>query len=378
MLANKLLLFLVCLVSPALAQTLPGYDVLAVARYCNTFLQAPKLPAMSTLLDTFGDPLPCVERRINLGGLQSVQIDLIDATCWRNNRCEPGHPKPDNLNAIKRRAKVVNKLAIKYPAVDFWVSSGLEHDVQHEATVKKMLDTAKAGCPACRGVINSPYSGAKIPGYPLELHGTNVTAFSISADGKSVFDADTLDGDGNNFNFRTSGQYTTFAWSPEFNGRVTGEEDVPPPNKRTCWPTADIMTQAYLVMQPQQPRPMAPPQCKFIYTVKVPEIYKPNAEAYAPCPNPDKRGNRPLLLIKKRGKRGEKLNVLDRHGTVTGCFSYYGPLAASSLHRWYMGTCSKQTPTDLYRDLKGEWGFVKLSKDRCLLINSVRRLGSYR
>lgn len=354
-----------------------GYDVLAVAKYCNTYLNAPKLPVVSTLLSTFGDPLPCIEKRIKQGGLEIVQVDLIDATCWRNSNCPPGSPRPDDLGAIRQRARLVNRLAIAYPDVEFWLSPALEHDVKDASRVRAMLDAAQNGCPTCR-VINSPFTGARPDPYRLELHGTTVKAFSVSADGKSSFDADTLNGDGNGFNFTTSGSYTTFAWWPELNLRCTGEEHFTPPMSRTERPTADQFTQAYLVTQPQEAIPAAPAVCKTVVRVKAPEIYKPNAESYCNGQRKDSRGNKPLLIINRRGSNGEKLTVIDRNGSAAGCFQYYGPFGTANLQRWYMGSCSNQTPARLYRDLKGEWGFVKLDKNKCLLINSVRRLGSYR
>lgn len=377
MLLKRYLLAFLLPAALAWAQPYSGYDVLGVARYCNKFLEAPKLPAMSTLMNTFGDPLPCIERRIQLGGLKVVQVDLIDATCWRNNACPPGVPRPYNLKVIRNRSAKVNALAVAYPDVEFWISPALEQDVKDVNTVKAMLKAAQDGCPSCR-IINSPFTGAKPAGYPVELHGTTVTGFSVSADGKSCFDADTLNGDGNDFNFCTSGKYTTFSWAPEFNGRTSGEDRFIPSLQRTCWPTADLFTQAYLTMQPQQPIPAAPAQCEMIYTVKAPEIFKPNAEAYSPCPHPDKRGNRPLLIINRAGNSGDQLPVINRDGDRVGCFKYYGRYSSGSTHRWYLGNCSGQTPAELYKDFKGEWGFVKLGKNKCLLINSIRRLGSYR
>lgn len=372
-------LLLLSKLTPIQAQMLPGYDTLALAKYCSVFLEAPKLPAVSTLMNTFGNPLPCIERRIKQGGLKLVQVDLIDATCWRNNKCPPGTPRPDDLKVIRSRAAQVNKLAVSYPNVDFWLSPALEHDVKDPGRVKAMLNAALKGCPSCR-VINSPFMGAKPPGYPVEVHGTTVTGFSVSADGKSCFDGDTLNGDGNNFNFCSSGKHTTFTWWPQLNLRCTGEEHFTPPMSRTERPTADQFTQAYLVMQPQESIPEPPNECKIVTRIREPEIYKPNAESYCNGQHEDPRGNKPLLIINRRGSQGEKLSVINKDGKAAGCFQYYGPFSTQNLFRWYMGGCSGSgnTPAGLYKDLKGEWGYVKLDKDKCLLINSIRRLGSYR
>ena len=360
-------------------QSIPGYDALGLAMYCQRYLDAPKLPGLSTLLNTFGDPLPCIEKRMNLECLKVVQVDLIDATCWRNNKCPPGAKKPTDLKEIKNRASKVNALALKFqmkcPDTAWWVSPGLEHDEKNAQTVEKMMSAAREGCPNCKA-INSPFSGAKLT--PLELHGTKVKAFSVSGDGASLFDGDTIDSDGNGFNHIRSGSYSTFAWWNELNLRCTGEKNFTPPLKRTEKPTGDQFWQAFLTMQQEEGKPVAPSQCKQVKQLDKKEIYKPNAESYCNGQPKDRRGNSPLLIIKKSGKRGDRMKAFSKEGKQVGCFMYYGPFSEPGLHRWYMGDCSGQTPYKLYKDFKGEWGFVQSGKNECILINSIRRLGVYR
>ena len=377
MITRLLIISLLVAARTAGAEPLQGYDVLGLAQYCNRYLEAPRLPAVSTLLNTFGDPLPCLDKALARGGLAVVQVDLIDATCWRNKVCPPGVPKPDDLRTIKKRSQLVSKLAVKYPSVEFWVSPALEHDIKSAGTVAKMMKAAQDGCPTCK-VINSPFSGAKNP--PLELHGTKVRAFAVSGDGASSFDGDNLSSDGNGFEHRVSGSYNTFLWYNEMNGRVTGEIGKPaPPKERTCWPTKALFIQAAKVAEPEAPVPPAPPRCKEVRKIdgRKGEIFKPNAEAYSPCPHPDKRGNRPLLIIRKKGNRGDKVKVYSSAGKEVGCFAYYGPYEGA-LYRWYMGSCSGQTPASLFADQGGEWGYTDLGGGKCLLTNSVRRLGTYR
>jgi hypothetical protein len=383
MMIRVLFLISMLISSSALAETIPGYDVLGIAKYCKEFLAAPKLPAMSTLLNTFGDPLPCTEKRIQQGGLKVLQVDLIDATCWRNNKCPPGVPKPTNLKVIKQRSATVSDLCNKYPDLDCWVSPALEHDEKNEAVVIKMLTAAQEGCPKCK-VINSPFSGAKPKGWPVEKHGTRTTAFSVSGDGASMFDADNLSSDGKlngqPFEHRTSGEKQTYAWFNELNLRCTGEKTFTPPLKRTNKPTGALFKQAYLVMQPEQPKPaVVPAQCKQVVDIRSPEIHKPNAEAYCNGQPPDPRGNKPLLIIKKAGKRGDKLNILSPTGKQVGCYGYYGTFPESpGGHRWYVGSCSGQTPAALFEALGGEWSFVTLGGGKCVRVNVIRRQGTFR
>lgn len=365
--------------SSAAAESIQGYDVLGVAKYCKRFLAAPELPAMSTLLNTFGDPIPCIRKRAARGNLKLVQVDLIDATCWRNGVCPPGVPRPDDLRVIRKRAATIQRLAEEFPAVEWWVSPALEHDVKNPATVKKMMEAAQAGCPKCK-VINSPFTGAKPEGYKVELHGTKVKAFAISADGASSFDADNIRTDGNQFQHRISGEYKTFLWWNELNLRCSGEKTFTPPLTRTEKPTMDQFIQAHAIAQPEPEIPgIVPPTCQIVDTLKAPEIYKPNAESYCNGQVKDARGNKPLLIIKRKGNAGERLKVMAPNGREVGCFKYWGTFQdIPGAHRYYIGDCSGQTPAELMKDFGGEWGYVQTGPGRCLRINAVRRLGAYR
>lgn len=374
-----LIMFLIIIlfvpIKKAEAETLKGYDVLGLAMYCDTYLKAPKLPALSTLMNTFGNPLNCIEKQEKKEPLKLIQIDLIDATCWRNNKCPPGAAKPTDLKIIEARAKEVYITAKKYPTTEWQISPALEHDVKDNNTVKKMMTAAKKGCPICN-IINSPFSGSKLN--PLELHGTTVRAYSVSGDGKSSFDADNLDSDGNNFNHSESGSYSTYLWWNELNLRCTGEKTFTPPLQRKEKPSLDSFFQAYLIAQKEQAKPQPPSQCKRIIQYTGNEVLKTNAENWCngDANQNDSRSNKPLLIIKKKGKKGEKLPILDLNGREVGCFSYYGTF--NELHRWYIGLCSGQTPYALYKSLSNEWGFVPIGDGNCYLINAVRRLGNTR
>jgi len=361
------------------SSTIQGYDVLALAKYCKTFLNAPPLPAMSTLLNTFGDPLPCVQKRINKGGMRVVQIDIRDATCFRNGVCPKGTPPLDDWQVMRQGARQINKVATANSTVQFWVSPWLEHDIKSVETIRKGFAVVAKACPTCK-LINSPVSGARPPEFPLELHGTKVRAFSVSGDGASMFDGDNLASDGNGFQHRASGSFSTFGWWNELNLRCTGEEHFTPVNLRTNLPTPAQFEQAYYVLQPEAPFPPNPPQCKSVRVIAPgAEIVKTNAEAYCNGQPTDSRGNKPLLIIKQPGSSGERRDVLSSAGQVAGCFKYYGTYGElPGTHRWYMGNCSGQNPVQLMKALKSEWGFLKLNNGNCLRFNAIRRQGTYR
>lgn len=340
------------------------YDALGMAMYCDKYLAAPKLPCVSTLLGTFGDPVPCLERRIAEGGMTHVQIDLIDATCWRNGVCEKGSPRPDDPKFVEARAARVNQLATKYTGIEWWISFGLEHDIKDQAKVKNLHAVAQKACPTCK-VINSPFSGASVPGIPDEKHGNTVKAFSVSNDGQSIFDSNSVE-------YRLNGLRFVFAWFNELNLRYSGEKTFTMPKQRKCKPTADLFRQAFLILKPEESASPFPASCKQIRDVRSDEILKTNAESYC---NNDARGNSPLF-ISKLGTG--TFPILDKQGKQIGCFKYYGAFSGKpGYNRYYVGTCSGETPVKLYDEAKGEWAFIKAG-NTCIRFNTIRRKGNYR
>lgn len=366
-----------------LVQNTPGYDVLGLATYCRTFLSAPKLPAVSTLYGNgsgdFGDPFPCLEKRIAQGGIQKVQMDLVDATCVRNNVCPKGSPSLPALSTVRARAKVLNAHAILHPEIEWWASPYLEQDIKDPAVINQACSTIHSVCPTCH-CLNSPFTGARPSGIPVELHGTQSKAFSVSADGSSIFDGDTLKNDGNNFQFRNAGTSQTYAWWNALNNRCTGEHSFTPIINRTERPEAwQFQLANHLMTTDEDAKPANPPQCKSVREVNGAEIVKPTAEKYCNGSKDDGRGNKPLLIIRKNGKRGDKLNVYNTTGTLVGCFAYFGPYTRPGTYRWYMGSCSGQNAWELYTDMKSqEWAFADLGNGQCLRFNTVRRMGVYR
>lgn len=370
------MLFVLCMSAITRAEEpIYGYDTLGMAKYCDKVLKAPSLPSLSSLMNTFGNSLNCIEKlaKQNKEKFQYLQMDLIDATCWRNNNCAPGVPKPTDYKIIEARArevKVTCDIIRQHYNPDFecWVSFALEHDVKNCRDVQKAIDASLKGCPTCKA-IQSPFSGCVVPNVPVERHGNKVKSFSVSNDGESIFDSKSGE-------YRKNGLKFVYAWFGEMNGRPTGLDHWIPPKQRTCWPTSDLMRQAYLVLQPPElPRSEAPTACKNTVNVKEPEILKTNAEAYNPCPHPDPRGNKPLWITKLKGKKGDKLDVLSQEGKKIACFKYYGTFSAPGMHRWYMGDCSGQTPVQLFDAANGEWAFIRKPDGNCVRFNTIRRGG---
>ena len=354
-----------------------GYDVLGLAKYCRTFLAAPKREAVSTLLDTFGDPLPCIERAARRRYLKLVQIDLRDATCIRNPSCKTTAPELTDWGYLRTKVAKVNTLARKYKSIQWWISPFLEHDFTDEQIIKRACAIVRANCSRCF-CINSPFNGVAPEGIPIELHGTKKRAFSISADGESSFNADNLISDGNSFEHYIAGDYNTFAWWPELNLRCDGETKWVPVLTRSERPTIDQFRHADLLLRPEQSRPKPPKRCKKVVTIRseIGELSKTNGTQT--CNGKPNRieGNRPVLFLRRIGKRGERLPVYDAEGREVGCYAYTS--TSNGLSTYSIGRCSGETPEALYRALGGEWGWVDLGVGNCLEINAIRRIGNYR
>lgn len=376
----KLLLTLLLLTSSAFAQPWQGYDVLGLPKYCDTFLAAPKLPAFSVLVQQFGNPFPCIEKRIALGGIKKIQIDIIDGTCHRNNVCPPGYPKEDSLVFIAKWSAIIREFAVKYPSIVWEVSPSLENDIKSTTTLKAMMAAIRNNCPECK-LINSPFKGVKLAGYNHEVHGTKVSGYSVSGDGASMFDADNMVNDGNDFEHRKAGRNTTYAWWNELNLRCTGEHSFTPIKLRTNRPELWQFELAARLFKQSTPKPGASSKigCKSVRDVAKPEITKPTAEAYCNPKSTDTRGNKPLLIVKKKGSfRGQKAYVYNAVGKNVGHFGYYGDYSDPGLYRWYIGSGSKETPVELMDQLGSEWGFVKFPDNHCIRFNAIRRQGVYR
>lgn len=362
-----------------LAKDPQGYDLLGLAMYCDNYLASPTLPAVSTLLATFGNPMPCIEKKILQGGITAVQVDARDATCWRNKVCPPGTPSLTDWNYMLARVQNINQYAVKYPQIAWWISPYLEHDFKDDATILKACSVVKQGCPTCR-CINTPTSGsARPPGIPVEEHGTKVRGFSVSGDGGDSADADNIKNDGNNFQHRLAGSNQTYYWVPEFNLRCSGEKTFTPPKERTAKPPVWMFRMAHkIMMTAEDPFPAVPPQCMTVRQVAAPEIIKPLSESYCNGQNPDVRGNKPLLIIRRPGKSDERLPILRPDGQQIGCARFYGTLGTNGLYRYYVGNCSGQNPWELSQALGQEWGYALLGNGSCLRFNSLRRQGVYK
>lgn len=339
-----------------------GYDALGMAKYCDNLLKAPPVPAISTLVQTFGNPYPCLTKLLKKWPVKVVQLDLIDATCHRNKVCAPKIPQPTDLRVLTKRARKAREFAQQHPLVEFHLSPALEHDVKDPKVVRAMCRAVNEGCPECL-CVNSPFTGARPANIPVESHNPNENTFSLSTDGISIFDINTV-------RYNTKGEYTNYVWFPELNLRYTGEKRFVMPKQRTCKPPVWLFRQAYQTMQPEQPLPNPPSVCKQTRGLKGKELWKTNAESYC---NRDPRGNRPLFISQFDDPT---LDIIDAQGKKIAFMRYYGQFE-HGYHRHYLGIGSGENPYKLFKKARGEHIFIK-RRDTCIRVNALRRLGYYR
>jgi len=353
--------------SEAKAEPLQGYDILGLAKQDVGMIAKTIEPgtAVGTLLGTFGDPLPALDKLLQTGKVKAFRVHLINGTCWRNNNCEKGEPRPNDFRAMEARATAVRNLNDRYPNVACYISPVLEHDERHPDNVKRWFDIIQEAAPNCKQVV-SAFTGVRPKKVLQEGHGATPSGDVISTDGNSFYDINTV-------RYGSGREALRLGWIHRFNLRTTGEKVFVPPSKRTAKATQDNIRQVSALLHPEEPKLIGkPPQCKKVRELKDKELWKTNSEDYN---NGDKRGNKPLLISKYKNNR---MDILDVRGNRVGCLQYYGPFSdGGGYYRHYAGSCSGDSAISLKGKAGSEWVFVNTGKE-CLMVNAIRRKGYFR
>lgn len=322
--------------------------------------------SIGVLKSTFGNEEPNEQYLINTGKVDCFRVHLIDGTV-------NGHACSGNvtsLSVLRSRAQEAKRFFIdKNPGQCAYLSPVLEYGCRDKKIIDGWFKLLATEFPQF-GVVCSPMKNEYCPpGILREMHGNKVnadgspTADFTSNDGNSLFDADST-------KWQNTGRVMSLGWSYCANGRVSGEkpgDKVPPPTQRVNWCSRDEIRQLVRLMRPAQPKPAT--ACK---DVPGNEIWKTNAEYYGKGKD-DGRGNKPIFISKNKFS---SFDVLTTGGKKVGCLKYFGTYQGGG-YRSYMGSCSKQTPTQLMDALGQEWGIMK-SSGQCYNINAIRRLGSFR
>lgn len=180
--------------------------------------------ALGVLEGTFGSIEQPLRQMLDTGKIPMVRVHLTNGPCERNHNCEPGEPGPLDFPEIRKRAAMVQGLATLYPAVKFYISPRLEHDVKDPTVVKRWLNILDKEAPKCIAVI-SAYTGVFSKEALVEKHGEEAKAAFISADGDSSFDI-------NWTRFRKGARLAAFSWIPECNLRTENGPFIPPSKRK--------------------------------------------------------------------------------------------------------------------------------------------------
>lgn len=355
----KYLLALFFLVSSVSAEPYYGYDILGLAKQPIKMIAEEFEPGycVGVLQGTFGNVIPNLKKLLNTGKVACFRAHLGNGVCKRNNNCGPGEFKPHQFKVLRNRIIAFENLATLHPGVKCYLSPYLEHDEKNKEIVKAWGSLIRKHAPSCEVVVNA-FTGYVPPDVIQEKHGSTVEAASISTDGISYFDVDTV-------KFRENGTLLVFAWINRFNLRTSGEKYFTQPLKRTAKVTRDNMKHVTRLLKPEHPKPTT--NCK---DIKRPNLWKTNSEDYNTS---DPREDRPLFISKKKVNR---YRITREDGTVVGCARYYGPYSGGG-YRHYVGDCSGDSGVTLMNKAGCEWVYLR-GGGECFITNAIRRKGYVR
>lgn len=345
-----------------------GMDILGLARQNVSMIRdnMESGQCIGTMAGTFGGILSPLETLLKTGKVPCTRVH-VGGFCKHGAACGDGECKTTDLPCLKKKAKLVNDLAVKY-GVKCFVSPYAEYSERSKARVDSWFKVIHAGAPDCT-LVASPFGGYVPPGVLVEKHGNNPgVAHLTSNDGQTMFDS-------NSVKYNEYATVVSFTWVNRDNLRLTSEKGVPlPPKKRPLTnrlEKQDII-QRQLMQRPLTPRPAAPAVCKRVQELTGRELSKVRSEDYGAAN--DSRGNKPMYILKTRKAR---MDLLAPNGRVIGCTKYYGPYTERGYYRHYEGNCSGLTGVQLFAKAGGEHMFLR-NGDTCYPVNNIRRTGYYR
>lgn len=274
--------------------------------------------ALGAFARTFGDALPNVRKFLDSGKVSAFRLQAW----WSNSH------KIAPIKYLKEELPRWEKLAKDYPHVKFYISHSCEYSEKSVAEVKKRVDLVKELCPSCV-VVQCPMHSPVIPGVgKVEQHGTNSKpkpGHIVSTDGQACFDIDIQ-----KWIKQHKESEIVFLWAPRFNLReaVKPPQVISSPENRTAFPPLKYINGVVALAEEAWP---APTPAFPATPLKKPELWKTFAED-GPGET-DKRGNRPLIMLKKKS---DFVQILTFDGKNIGRLKYYGTYGAN-LFRFYSG-----------------------------------------
>ena len=215
-----------------------GFDLLGLAnKHFPAKMVLKELPS-GIAIGAFDHPFGPVAKRIipflDSGKVLAVRIQLY----W-----DAAHKKLIPISRLKTKCRQWQKLALTYPAINFYLCHTCEHTSRDKASLTTRISIIKDLAPNCMPVNNPLGSGLTIPGITNESHGTGRTLDFWSADG-----TDLLEMGGKKLVDSKAGAKIRFLWTSSDNLRIYGQSS-PPPKKRTHKKTVEEMRKLKRMMR---------------------------------------------------------------------------------------------------------------------------------
>lgn len=308
-------------------------DYLAGARYQKEVLQAHKPGFGARVIlakEVFGDGLPLLKGLARKGTAPALGGHAI----W-DDRHTFGSK---HLKIAIREAERLNDLAAKHPAIKWYFSPYLEHNLSASSMLKVMKEIERHSTNLI--LVNSPFKGAILPGYVNECHGEHGKPISgryiWSADGDSIVDLDV-----EKLKQLHAKAELFCLWNSQLNLRMSDSDTTPRPQRRVR-PSLKLIKSLNNLTNARG-------------AVVLPDHYLWKSHAEQTSPTNDIRACKPVLIAPKKAK--EAL-LVDSQGRVLARLPYYGKFT-DGRHRYY----------------STRWGY-EISSEPCKLVIGGDEVGA--
>lgn len=292
-----------------------GLDILGMAH--PNFKVIPLLTTLSRdtplgfFWDTFGNAKPKFRRMLN-NGFHTFRIHCH----WDDQH------KIIPMAKLTKVLKEIKVITDKHPHITLYISPSCEHNEANKAEVRKRLQEVQKIIPYAIPV-NSVWTGAALPKFITEKHGSNVTTQITSTDGINVYDINVT-------KFLSDSRTLQFIWGARFNGRqiTKPNQKVPSIPERTAFPDKKYFLSVARLLTPKGNAPTPSFKAK---KFKAPNLWKSHSEDSAGTV--DTRNNKPVIII---AENVPNLIIVDKNGKEVCKIPKYG-IYEGNQYRYYSG-----------------------------------------
>lgn len=248
---------------------------------------------------------------------------------WRTHVQYRRDKKLVDIELLKKRAPIWQKVALEFPAVQLFLSHTCEYQFCSQRDVQERVNILKALAPACTPV-NNPVKNAPVTDKAITERHTDddsTGATLVSNDGFCSADIDVAAYYKNN-----AFASICFLWAPRFNLREVYEknEAAPPVSQRTAIPEPGYFRTIARLLAAQGRAPKPTFKLKIV-NIKQPFLYKVFAEDKKGEADP--RACKPLTIT---NSKAPVLDIVTYTGKKIGEFGYFGTYLGGT-YRHYSG-----------------------------------------